>query len=86
MRLLVFVVFVALASIAMAVSSYLAGVSVAGIALRVFAVLVILQVVYFLLLVVMSLFAQRTDDTSEDTIGAEATGEHRKQGTNPTAR
>ena len=55
LRLFIFVIFMCVAALAMAVTSYVAGVSLGGIALRVMAVLVALQVVYFLLILAVSL-------------------------------
>ncbi|MFG5381476.1 hypothetical protein ACEWPN_09875 [Yoonia sp. R2-816] len=86
MRLLVFVVFAAVAAIAIAIHSYFAGVGVAGIALRVFAVLVVLQIVYFLLLVVTSLFSPSKHQSTGKGDLAGTLPERAKRKTNPSAR
>ncbi len=55
MRLLVFICFMLVAAAVMAVFSYMAGASLGIIALRVIAVLVVLQAVYFLLLLFVAM-------------------------------
>ena len=71
MRLQVFIGFMVCSAVAMVVFSYLTGASIGVIVLRAVAVLVVLQVVYFILLVLMSRLSAPRPTSSEPNNAAE---------------
>ena len=77
MRLLVFVIFIGVAAVVIGVASYMAGANAWTITWRVVATLVVLQIAYFLLLVLVSILLPPKPGPS---------GEDQKDRVNPLAK